>query len=78
MTSGWEGEFATLEELSVLGSPCRCMAFHPHFLAVAAALVTAVRDRRLVSAAEDFPDEGEGFSRRGSFPKEAKDFADNA
>jgi hypothetical protein len=63
--------------LSDLWSLCRCKAFHPHFLAVAAALVTAARERRLVSATVDFPDDEE-FSRLGLFPKESNGFVDGA
>jgi hypothetical protein len=51
------------------------MAFHPHFLAVAAAFVTAARDKRLVSAVEDFPADEDEFSRLESFRQEAKDLA---
>ena len=58
------------------------MAFQPHFLALAAALVTAASDRRLVSAVDVFPVEEEvEFSRFKSCakaPKEPRDFADGA
>jgi hypothetical protein len=49
-----------------LCSPCLWSAFQPHFFAVAAALVTAARERRFVSDVADFPDEDVEFSRLGS------------
>jgi hypothetical protein len=49
-------------------------------LAVAAALLTAARDNRFVSAAVDFPEEvvEVEFSRRGSRPREPNDLEDGA
>ena len=44
------------------------MAFQPHFLAVAAAFVTAANERRFVSAVDDFPEDDVEFSRLGSCP----------
>src|SRR5450756_2857715 len=38
-------------------SPWRWIAFQPHFFAVAAALLTAAKDNRFVSAVDDFPEE---------------------
>ena len=52
------------------------MAFHPHFLAVAAALVTAARDRRFVSL--DLTDELEESSFRRSQENDPKDFDEGA
>lgn len=52
------------------------MASQPHFLAVAAAFVTAAKEMRLFSAVDDFPEETE--SSRPREPKEVKDFVDGA
>ena len=76
MTSGWESVVS--EKTSGFWSPCRWIAFHPHFLAVAAALVTAAKERRFVSPVEDFPDDEVEFSRLGSRPKDPKDFVEGA
>ena len=43
---------------------------------VAAALVTAARERRFVSAVDDFPDEEVEFSRLGSRPNDPNDLVD--
>ena len=58
-------------------SACRCRAFHPHFLAVTAAFVTAAKDIRFASTVEDFEEDIE-FSRLTSFPNDPNDFADGA
>jgi hypothetical protein len=65
-------------ELPLFASLCRCIAFQPHFFAVAAAFVTAASDKRFVSTAEDFPLVEDEFSLLGSFATEVRVSAEGA
>jgi hypothetical protein len=76
MTNGWMGSCSGIP--AGFWSPCRCIAFHPHFLAVAAALVIFASEIRLLSVVDDLPEEDVEFSRLGSCPSDPKDLADGA
>jgi len=75
MTKGREGPSCPSGCASPRFSPCRCIAFHPQFLAVAAALVTAASVRRLVSAL-DLVEEEAVVSRLDSSPNDPNDPVD--
>lgn len=74
ITNGWLGSCSGIP--GDFWSPCRCIAFHPHFLAVAAALVMFASEIRLFSLEDDLLEEEVEFSRPRSCPSEPKDIAD--
>ena len=80
MTRGREGLCAPSAKASgACPCRCRCIAFHPHFLAVSAALDTAARDSRFASGVNDLTDDKvELVSRLESNPNEPKNFVDGA